>query len=78
MESWQQGRNQEDDGDATEDDEQLMESKIVHEMATFDEITVWGHETLPEAVDDPYSKGIDEWIKLAHAVSQRSLLRTNC
>jgi ribonuclease H2 subunit C len=28
---------------------------------------VWAHETIP-AADDPYVKGVEEWIKFAEAV----------
>ena len=42
--------------------------KILKEEAQFDSITVWGHDRLPTA-DDPFCRGIAEWISLAQAVS---------
>ena len=41
--------------------------KILEKQNTFDEFMVWGHESIP-AADDPYVKGVEEWLKLAEAV----------
>jgi len=41
--------------------------KLLKEEATFDMITIWGHDRLP-AADDNFVKGIDEWIAFAEAV----------
>jgi len=46
------------------------EVKVMQEIASFDNITVWGHESLPSDTEDVYVKGVDEWVKLAQAVSQ--------
>jgi ribonuclease H2 subunit C len=43
--------------------------KAVHELATFDEIVVWGHEVAPDSMEDVYVKGVEEWIGFAEAVS---------
>lgn len=43
------------------------EVKIVEEVASFEDITLWGHDMLPVA-EDAYSKGLTEWIALAEAV----------
>lgn len=48
----------------TEEEEPV---RILEEEAVFQEFTVWGHETIP-AADDPYVKGIEEWINFAEAV----------
>jgi len=42
--------------------------KIMEEQSAFDEITVWGHESLPEDTADPYVKGIEEWISFSEQV----------
>ena len=47
--------------------------KIFEKQATFDEFLVWDHEAVP-AVDDPYVKGVEEWLKLAEAVCNSGLL----
>lgn len=37
--------------------------------AGFDEMVVWGHESMADAVSDPYVRGVEEWIKMAEQVS---------
>jgi ribonuclease H2 subunit C len=41
--------------------------KVLEKQATFQEFVVWGHEALPTA-DDPFIKGVEEWIQFAEAV----------
>lgn len=41
--------------------------KILQSTATFDEITIWGHDMLPTA-DDPFVKGVEEWVAFAEAI----------
>ena len=53
------------------DDEEIGEEGEVQkleEVASFDEIVLWGHESLVEG-DDPFLKGVEEWIGFAEAVS---------
>ncbi|KAG9631613.1 hypothetical protein KCU95_g8746, partial [Aureobasidium melanogenum] len=45
------------------------ETKVLEEIATFDKITVYGHEVQPDAQEDVYIKGINEWIGLAGAMN---------
>ena len=40
----------------------------MEEFATFEDITVWGHETVPDDAENPYARGIEEWIQFAQAV----------
>ena len=42
--------------------------KVLEGNSTFDHMIVWGHDTLP-AADDPFVKGVEEWIAFAEAVS---------
>lgn len=51
-----------------DDDEAMEDVKIAEEVASFDEITVWGHEAVPTDAENAYSKGIEEWMRLAHSV----------
>lgn len=37
--------------------------------AEFDEIVIWGHESVADTNSDPYVRGVDEWIKLAEKVT---------
>ncbi|KAL3476249.1 ribonuclease H2 non-catalytic subunit-domain-containing protein, partial [Aspergillus californicus] len=41
--------------------------KILEKQATFDDYVVWGHETIP-AADDPFVKGVEEWVKFAETM----------
>ncbi|KAI5204274.1 ribonuclease H1 small subunit [Aureobasidium subglaciale] len=52
-----------------EDLSSVPETKVIQEIATFDKITVWGHEVQPDAREDVYVRGVNEWIGLASAVS---------
>ncbi|EON60841.1 hypothetical protein W97_00051 [Coniosporium apollinis CBS 100218] len=51
-----------------EDDEQPAEVKVAEEVASFDEIVVWGHDVLPDGTDDPYTRGVAEWIAFAETL----------
>jgi ribonuclease H2 subunit C len=58
-----------DDDDEEEADEPPVETKLVEQVATFDEVMIWGHESTADATENPYSKGLGEWISFAEAVS---------
>lgn len=66
MEARGQGRQDRED---EEDDEE--EPKELQQIGSFDEIMLWGHETVVED-DDTFAKGMGEWIRFAEAV--RSLI----
>jgi ribonuclease H2 subunit C len=55
--------------EAEEDDskEKPEPVKILQSTATFNEVMLWGHDMLP-APDDPFVKGIEEWIAFAEAI----------
>ncbi|KAI9857152.1 MAG: 3'-5' exonuclease [Vezdaea acicularis] len=59
-------------GDDEDGDDEPEQVNILEETNTFDEIVVWGHETLPDDMDDPYVKGIEEWIPFAEAMHSYS------
>jgi ribonuclease H2 subunit C len=48
-------------------DEKPEQVKILQLTATFNEVMLWGHDMLP-AADDPFVKGIEEWIAFAEAI----------
>ncbi|CAD0082509.1 unnamed protein product [Aureobasidium vineae] len=50
-----------------EEQDSTPETKVLQEVATFDKIAVYGHEVQPDAQEDVYVKGINEWIGLAGA-----------
>lgn len=62
-----QKNNEAGPDDAEDEPEEPV--KILEKQGTFDELTVWGHETAP-AADDPFVKGVEEWVKLAEAVCE--------
>jgi ribonuclease H2 subunit C len=50
-----------------EDLEQPEPVKLLEITSTVDEILVWGHDQTP-ALDDPYIRGVEEWIAFANAI----------
>jgi hypothetical protein len=38
--------------------------------AEFDELVVWGHESLADATGDPYIRSMEEWLQVADQVSR--------
>jgi len=57
------GQEEDDDGEDEEPEVGVME-----EIADFEEIMVWGHEVLPDEKEDPYIKGLEEWIEWAEKI----------
>lgn len=54
-----------DEEDDENDEEDVSE---IREIGSFDEIMLWGHESIIED-DDTFAKGMGEWIKFAELVS---------
>lgn len=61
----QGGEDEDMDG---EEEGERAEVKVMETKGTFEEIVVWGHEVVPQG-EDPYVKGIEEWIAFAESVS---------
>lgn len=40
--------------------------------AEFDEIVIWGHESMADTSSDPYVRGVEEWMKVAEKVRRVS------
>lgn len=53
-------------------DEQDEQPKVgvMQGKATFDELMIWGHESLTDSNEDPYLRGVEEWISFAEQVCQ--------
>lgn len=51
-----------------EDEEDRVEETISEEVATFDEVMVWDHGTMPDESSDTYLRGIEEWMSFAQTV----------
>jgi len=43
--------------------------KLLEEVGEFDQVVVWGHETIAED-DDVFVKGVNEWTSFAGSVSK--------
>lgn len=52
-----------------EDDAPPESVGVMNDVAAVDGITIWGHGALPDLGDDPYARGIQEWVAFAQAVS---------
>ncbi|KAI9821692.1 MAG: 3'-5' exonuclease [Pycnora praestabilis] len=63
--------NEEDD-EADEEDEPKP-VKVLKELASFDEVVVWGHESIPDSESDAYLKTMEEWIAFAQTMHSYDL-----
>lgn len=70
------GEDADDLGDET-GEEAAEELQVAEQVASFNHITVWSHESLPDQNEDVYVRGLGEWIALAGAVSY-ALMHFNC
>lgn len=64
---------QQEDANMSEDgseDDRPDEIGVVESVASFDGVTVWGHGSAPATEDEPYARGVEEWIAFAQAVSR--------
>ncbi|KAK8211820.1 ribonuclease H2, subunit C [Phyllosticta capitalensis] len=55
------------DGEEEDEDEEA-EIRVIEEVGQFDRVVVWGHESVPDEVEDPYSRGLTEWLSFAQAM----------
>ncbi|KAF2198722.1 ribonuclease H1 small subunit [Delitschia confertaspora ATCC 74209] len=51
-----------------EEEEEKVETKIVEQVGAFEKVVVWQHGGRLEGTEDPYAKGIGEWIAFAEAI----------
>ncbi|GAB7362213.1 hypothetical protein MBLNU230_g2238t1 [Neophaeotheca triangularis] len=54
------------------EESRAVETKVADQTATFDGISVWGHESVP-GEDDIFVKSLEEWVGFANAVSNDPL-----
>lgn len=57
-----------DDEEPEEDESEQPDVGLLKQVSRFDKITIWGHETLPLDEEDPYLKGMQEWMTFAQNV----------
>jgi ribonuclease H2 subunit C len=53
-----------------EEERERQKVGVLEGCAAFDELVVWGHDAVP-AADDPFVKGVAEWIAFADAIHAR-------
>lgn len=58
----------EEDGGEEADEDDTEECTMMDQISCFDAVTVWGHECVPDDLENPYCKGIEELIAFAGAV----------
>jgi ribonuclease H2 subunit C len=49
-------------------EEQQAQEGSMESKAEFDELVIWGHESIADATTDPYLRGMSEWVQLAEQV----------
>ena len=49
--------------------EEEVEVKMLEQKGPFEEMVIWGHESVPEN-DDVYVRGVEEWVAFAEAVGR--------
>ncbi|KAF1810390.1 ribonuclease H1 small subunit, partial [Eremomyces bilateralis CBS 781.70] len=59
---------QEPAGEESDEEDAAGETYPVREEGSFDGFMVWGHDVLPDPVEDTYIRGVDEWIGFAEAM----------
>lgn len=51
-----------------DDSDDQIETGAMKGKATFDELMVWNHESLANSSEDPYLRGMEEWISFTEQV----------
>lgn len=64
----QQPMSKDMDDDVQIIDEPEFEKGALQVTGEFDELVVWGHETLADASADPYVRSVEEWLQVADQV----------
>jgi hypothetical protein len=57
----------------TIEDNDEIERQTFRTTAEFDEVMVWGHETIADATGDPYVRSVEEWLTVADQVCRCAL-----
>lgn len=56
------------DLEAEEEAEDDVPLGALEKQAEFEEMVIWGHESMADAVSDPYARGVEEWVHLSSQV----------
>jgi len=46
----------------------------MEEVGSFDHITLWDHDALPDEKENFFARGVNEWVAFAESVSLSSLM----
>ncbi|KAI8946030.1 ribonuclease H2, subunit C [Xylaria longipes] len=65
-----------EDVEVIENPEDQLEVGAMKSKATFDELMIWGHESMSDSSVDPYVRGMEEWIAFAEEVRQQTYFMT--
>lgn len=65
-----QGRLDEPEVVDLEAEEDEVPLGALETQAEFDEMVIWGHESMADAVSDPYARGVEEWVQLSSQVCE--------
>jgi ribonuclease H2 subunit C len=57
-----------EDVEAVENPEDQLKVGAMSGKATFDQMTIWGHESTSDSMADPFVRGMEEWIAFAEEV----------
>ncbi|KAI1433621.1 ribonuclease H1 small subunit [Xylaria sp. CBS 124048] len=60
------------DVEIIENPDDQLEVGTMRVKAGFDGLMIWGHESTTESVDDPYVRGMEEWIAFAEEIHSYS------
>lgn len=63
------------ENDAEDEEMETDNAKTLEQVATFDEITLWGHDAAPSNTEDGYAKAIEEWVAFADTVRMNSFIK---
>ncbi|RTE70900.1 hypothetical protein BHE90_014704 [Fusarium euwallaceae] len=57
-----------------DDDDEAEKEPVgaMHVTAEFDEMVIWGHETIADAAGDPYIRSMEEWLQVAGQIHSYS------
>ena len=58
----------------TEQSRPAEETSMLEEIGAFDSLRVWDHDAAPDEFENPYIKGVMEWLNLARRVSPFCLM----
>ncbi|KAI2619185.1 ribonuclease H1 small subunit [Hypoxylon sp. NC1633] len=57
-----------EDVEAIEESDDQLEKGAMQGIASFNEVVIWGHEALANSTEDPYLRGMEEWMSFAEQI----------